>query len=50
MGNQLAGHYVQTVSDRYLEHGQEQVLLSALVLVPIDCEHDRLEKGIDLCH
>jgi hypothetical protein len=31
-----------------LEHGQEQVLLPALVLVSVQREHDRLEQSVDL--
>lgn len=27
----------------YLKHGQEQMLFAALVLVSVDCEHDRLQ-------
>lgn len=32
-----------------LEHGQQQVLFSRLVLVSVKGEHDCLEKGVDLC-
>jgi hypothetical protein len=34
----------------YLKHGQKQMFLTALVLVPVDCEHDSLEQRIDLGH
>lgn len=31
-----------------LEHGEEEVLLAALVLVPVEREHDGLEERVDL--
>lgn len=34
----------------HLEHGEKQVLFTALVLVSVDCEHDCLEEGVDLGH
>lgn len=34
----------------YLEHGQEQVLFTALILVAINCEHDCLQQRVDLSH
>ena len=34
----------------YLEHGQEKVFLTTLVLVSIDGKHDCLEKRVDLSH
>jgi hypothetical protein len=37
-------------SSMYLEHGQQQMLFTALILVSINCEHDRLEERINLGH
>lgn len=34
----------------YLKHGQQQVLFSALVLIAVDCKHDRLQQLVDLRH
>lgn len=34
----------------HLKHSQEQMFLTALVLVSIDCEHDCLQERVDLCH
>lgn len=34
----------------HLEHGQEQMLLAALVLVAVKREHDRLQQDVDLGH
>jgi hypothetical protein len=31
-----------------LEHGQEKMLFTALVLVAVKREHDGLEEGVDL--
>ena len=36
------------VSNTYLKHGEEQMLLSVLVLVAIESEHDDLQQAIDL--
>ena len=33
----------------YLEHGQEKMLFTRLVLVSVEGEHDGLEQGVDLC-
>jgi hypothetical protein len=34
----------------YLKHGQQQVLLAALVLVSVDGEHDGLQQRVNLGH
>jgi hypothetical protein len=34
----------------YLKHGQQQMLLSTLILIAVDCEHDGLQKRVDLGH
>lgn len=33
-----------------LKHGKQKVLLTTLVLISVDCEHDGLEKRVDLGH
>lgn len=33
----------------YLEHSEEKMLFTRLVLVSVEGEHDGLEKSIDLC-
>lgn len=39
---------MQHVVATHLEHGQEQMLFSRLVLVSVEGEHDGLQEGIDL--
>jgi hypothetical protein len=34
----------------YLEHGEQQMLFAALILVAVNGEHDCLEQRIDLRH
>lgn len=46
-GTQL-GSSLELSRKHGLEHGEEEMLLSALVLVAVEREHNRLEQGVDL--
>jgi hypothetical protein len=39
-----------TGRDAYLKHCEEKVLFSALVLIPVDGEHDSLQQRVNLGH